>query len=190
MCARHSVRRTPAFTPGHSRHQPNSGLNIALGVARFWHAWGIMFLDLVKRVSPSPRSTGKEAPQSPILIVDDEPIIRTVARRMLEASGYAVLEAKDGADALEKVGVDTPLLLLVADVNMPGITGDELSRRFRMRQPNLNCLFLTGCVDQLFDGRPVLWDGEAFLEKPFTERGLREAVSLLIFGHLTGSHRD
>ncbi len=145
-----------------------------------------MFLDLVKQVLPRTPPSITDAPQLPILIVDDEPLIRVVARRMLEAAGYVVLEASDGTDALEKVGADTPLLLLVADVNMPGITGDELARRFRMRQPNLNCLFLTGCVDQLFDSRTVLWDGEAFLEKPFTDRGLREAVSLQAFGHIAG----
>lgn len=147
-----------------------------------------MFRDLVKQVLPGEPPSVTNGPQRPILVVDDEPIVRMVARRMLEAAGYAVLEANDGTDALEKVGLDTPLLLLVADVNMPGITGDELARRFRMRQPNLNCLFLTGCVDQLFDSRPVLWDGEAFLEKPFTDRGLREAVSLQAFGHLAGLH--
>ncbi len=143
-------------------------------------------MDLVKQMLPGTPPATTDEPPLPILVVDDEPIIRMVVRRMLEAAGYVVLEASDGTDALEKVGVETPLLLLVADVNMPGITGDELARRFRMRQPNLNCLFLTGCVDQLFDSRPVLWDGEAFLEKPFTDRGLREAVSLQVFGHLAG----
>ena len=149
-----------------------------------------MFLDLVRQILPRTPPPATDAPQLPILIVDDEPIIRMVVRRMLESAGYMVLEASDGTEALEKVGVDTPLLLLVADVNMPGITGDDLARRFRMRQPNLNCLFLTGCVDRLFDSRPVLWDGEAYLEKPFTDRGLQEAVSLQAFGHLTGLRRE
>lgn len=105
---------------------------------------------------------------------------------MLEAEGYSVIEACDGVDALTKVGEDTRLLMLLADVNMPAMTGDELARRLRIQQPDLNCLFLTGCVDQLFEGRPVLWEGEAFLEKPFTDRGLRDAVSLLLYERLGG----
>lgn len=145
-----------------------------------------MLLDRIKACLGGRPSKPDAASLDPVLVVDDEPLVREVARRMLEAAGYTVLEACGGADALEKIAPDTRLLLLVSDVNMPGLSGDELARQFRIRQPDLNCLFLTGFVDRLFEGRTILWEGEAFLEKPFTDRGLWDAVSLLAFGRLGG----
>jgi len=57
----------------------------------------------------------------------------------------------------------------------------ELVRQIRTKQPDLPMLYVTGYIDRLIDARP-LWKGEAFLEKPFSLEGLREAVSLLLFG--------
>ena len=59
--------------------------------------------------------------------------------------------------------------------------GDEMVRQIRTTRPDLPVLYVTGHIDRLMDGRP-LWEGEAFLEKPFSVAGLREAVSLLLYG--------
>ena len=67
---------------------------------------------------------------------------------------------------------------------MPGMTGDELAQRLRKSDPGLKVLYLTGFSDQLFDRKSALWADEAFLEKPATVRGLLEAVSLLLRGHV------
>jgi two-component system, cell cycle sensor histidine kinase and response regulator CckA len=93
----------------------------------------------------------------------------------------------EGAEALLNRGVTFDLAIL--DVVMPGMTGDELARVLRRRDPDAKILFLTGFSEALFQARPVLWAGEAFLEKPFTPRGLEEAVSLILYGHTqpTGS---
>jgi FixJ family two-component response regulator len=61
-----------------------------------------------------------------------------------------------------------------------------MARRIRMVRPDLPVLYVTGHIDQVMDVRP-LWEGEAFLEKPFSAVGLREAVSLLLDGTLPQS---
>ena len=119
-----------------------------------------------------------------IMIMDDESGVRSIERIMLERAGYTVMTAASGPEALSLVSDETPLDLLVADLHMPEMTGDEVARRLRARRPDLKVLYVTGYVDTLFDNRPVLWDGEAFLDKPFSSRGLVEAVSLLLHGHL------
>ena len=54
----------------------------------------------------------------------------------------------------------------------------------RVLRPELKVLYVSGFVDRLLNERPILWEDEAFLEKPFTFEGLTEAVSLLLFGTL------
>jgi two-component system C4-dicarboxylate transport response regulator DctD len=75
---------------------------------------------------------------------------------------------------------------LIADLDMPGIGGDEMVRRIRALRPDLKVLYVTAHIDRLLDVRKVLWEGEAFLDKPFSAQGLLEAVSLLLFGTLRG----
>jgi CheY-like chemotaxis protein len=118
-----------------------------------------------------------------VLVVDDEEPIRTVARRVLEDQGYQVTEATNGLEAIALLSRGAPLDLLMADLDMPELGGDEMVRRIRATRPDLKVLFVTGHIDKLMDARP-LWEGEAFLEKPFSLVGLREAVSLLLHGTL------
>jgi CheY-like chemotaxis protein len=123
--------------------------------------------------------------QSPtILVVDDEEQIRQVARRILEAEGYRVTEAGNGLEAIALLEGDVPLDLLMADLDMPELGGDEMVRRIRATRRDLRVLYVTGHIDRLMDERPVLWDGEAFLDKPFNAAGLLEAVSLILYGTL------
>jgi YesN/AraC family two-component response regulator len=72
--------------------------------------------------------------------------------------------------------------LVVTDVMMPQMTGDELARRLRLQHPTVKVLYLTGFSDRLFKEKVTLWADEAFLDKPCTVKGLLEAVSLLLFG--------
>ena len=125
----------------------------------------------------------KDKPPPTVLVVDDEALIRQISRRTLEAHGYLVTEAASGLAAIELLSHGTPLDLLIADLDMPELTGDEMVRRIRAVRPDLKVLYVTGHIDLLMDARP-LWDGEAFLEKPFNAVGLREAVALLLYGSL------
>ena len=116
-----------------------------------------------------------------ILLVDDEPAIRQVMRRTLETEGYVVTEAGSGLEGIAALRQPAKIDLLLADLDMPGLGGDEMVRQIRTSRPDLPVLYVTGHIDRLMDARP-LWEGEAFLEKPFSLEGLREAVSLLLYG--------
>jgi CheY-like chemotaxis protein len=121
-------------------------------------------------------------PRPVVLIADDDSGVRAVARRSLQADGYETLEAADGDAALAILEHGAPVDLLFADLAMPGMPGEEMARRARLVRPDLKILYVSGVIDRLFDDRPMLWEGEAFLEKPFTAQGLLEAVALLLFG--------
>jgi two-component system cell cycle sensor histidine kinase/response regulator CckA len=92
--------------------------------------------------------------------------------------------AGDGPEALEVASKLDSLDLLLTDVMMPQMSGDELARRLRLNQPALKVLYLTGFSDRLFKEKVTLWEDEAFLEKPCSVKGLLQAVSLLMFGQV------
>jgi two-component system cell cycle sensor histidine kinase/response regulator CckA len=122
--------------------------------------------------------------QPRVLVVDDEPLIRETVRRVLETSGYQVIEAANGLDGAANIETGGPVDLVIADLRMPGLDGAGMVCRIRAAHPDTKILYLSGFIDSLMDTRP-LWEGEAFLEKPFTLVGLQEAVSLLLFETLT-----
>jgi DNA-binding response OmpR family regulator len=117
-----------------------------------------------------------------ILIVDDEESIRTLVHRVLSEAGYKISVASDGPQAIDIASRLDPLDLLVTDLMMPQMNGDELGRRLRLLRPALKVLYLTGFSDQLFKEKVTLWEDEAYLDKPCSIKGLREAVSLLLSG--------
>jgi CheY-like chemotaxis protein len=118
-----------------------------------------------------------------VLVVDDEAPIREIERRILEQSGYRIIEASSAVDALAELEDQKAIDLLIADLDMPEVSGDEMVRRIRSVRPDLKVLYVTGHIDRLMDTRP-LWEGEAFLDKPFSMNGLVEAVTLLLYGRL------
>jgi two-component system, cell cycle sensor histidine kinase and response regulator CckA len=125
-----------------------------------------------------------ELPSVPtVLVVDDEAGIRSIARRALEQAGYQVLEAGSGRAAINLLAEGATVDLLIADLNMPGLGGNEMVRRIRTTRPDLKVLYVSGHISRLMDARP-LWGGESFLNKPFTNESLREAVALLMYGTL------
>jgi CheY-like chemotaxis protein len=119
-----------------------------------------------------------------VLIVDDEAVIREFVERALQQAGYRTAIASDGPEALAVAATQGPFDLLVTDLRMPLMMGDELARRMRLRDPGLKVLYLTGYSDELFKERPTLWSDEAFLDKPQGVDALLEAVSLLLFGNI------
>ncbi len=115
-----------------------------------------------------------------VLVVDDEAGMRALVRRCLEAR-FEIIDAASGADALalaENVG---RLGLLIMDEMMPDMEGHEVARRFRVKDPDLKVLYLTGHADHLFDAKEQMWDLEAYLDKPFTPDGLRQAIAQLVY---------
>jgi CheY-like chemotaxis protein len=121
-----------------------------------------------------------------ILAVDDEPGVLALVRRCLaDDERVTLIEALSGKDALDHVAKGAAVDLLIADLRMPEMEGDEVARRARALDPDLKVLYLTSHADRLFEAKQRLWEDEAYLDKPFTKQGLREAIALLLFGHTT-----
>ena len=110
-----------------------------------------------------------------ILLVEDEDSVRGVARRMLERSGYRVLVAANGGDALKVCEAhDQEIDLMVTDVVMPHMRGVELAQRAERVRPGLRVLFMSGYTDNAID--PSIDRSVSFLQKPFTFVELLGAV--------------
>ena len=120
-----------------------------------------------------------------ILAVDDEPGVLALVRRCLDDERVTLIEATSGKDALERIPKGPSLDLLITDLRMPEMEGDELARQVRALDPDLRVLYLTSHADRLFGVKPQLWAEEAYLDKPFTREGLREAVAQLLFARTT-----
>jgi CheY-like chemotaxis protein len=110
--------------------------------------------------------------------------VRKFVERVMREAGYETATAADGPEALEVAARLETFDILVTDVMMPQMTGDELARRIRASTPGIKVLYLTGFSDRLFKEKVTLWADEAFLDKPCSVKGLLEAVSLLLFGRI------
>ena len=117
-----------------------------------------------------------------ILAVDDELGVLALVRRCLDDERVTLFEATSGKEALEQIPKGPSLDLLITDLRMPEMEGHELARQVRALDPSLRVLYLTSHADRLFGVKPQLWAEEAYLDKPFTREGLREAVAQLLFG--------
>jgi len=122
---------------------------------------------------PMPKVTGSET----ILLVDDEPLVRGLARDVLAPLGYNLLVAGSGVEALRICGEDTgPIHLLLTDVTMPGMNGRVVSKRARQLRPGLRVLYMSGYCRDVIDSRGVLEPDEEFIVKPFTPIALATKV--------------
>jgi two-component system, cell cycle sensor histidine kinase and response regulator CckA len=112
-----------------------------------------------------------------ILVVEDEAQVRSLVRGVLDASGYTVLEARRGEDAL-RLGEQHagPIHLLLTDVVIPGIHGRELARRLAARHPSLKVLFMSGYTDQVVVEQGMIEARAPFLQKPFSPESLRRKL--------------
>jgi CheY-like chemotaxis protein len=121
---------------------------------------------------------GAPAESAPtVLVVEDEDILRAGIRRLLQGEGYNVLEAADGAHALQLLE-STPLSqisLVLTDLRMPVMDGRQLAAALARRRPSLPIVFMSGFTAQLMDLRLVS-PGLAFLAKPFRNDDLLAAV--------------
>jgi CheY-like chemotaxis protein len=131
----------------------------------------------------------KHLPAPRILVVDDETGVRMFVERVLRDAGYVVVTANGGAEALQAVEDCAEFDLIVSDVRMPAMSGPEFVTQVRQHRPGISVLFLTGYNDQLFKERTALMENEAFLNKPSSVKGLLEAVSLQLCGHLMPAQR-
>lgn len=118
-----------------------------------------------------------------LLLVEDEAMVRTLARRILESQGYRVLEAKNGDDALlVSQSHDGPLHLLITDVIMPGMSGRQLAEQLQSQRTELRVLYISGYTDNTISHFGVIEPHIAFLQKPFTHDLLAAKVRQVLDG--------
>jgi PAS domain S-box-containing protein len=117
-----------------------------------------------------------------VLLVEDEEMVRNMTREILQESGYRVLEAAHGHEALHVAEQhDGPIHLMLSDVVMPQMSGRELAEQLSPRRAEMKVLYMSGYTDDAIVHHGVLDEGMAFIEKPFTPsaltRKLREVLS-------------
>jgi CheY-like chemotaxis protein len=111
-----------------------------------------------------------------ILVVEDEDSLREVAREVLESSGYRVLTASCGTEALSvSASHPEPVRLLLADVVMPGMSGPELADRLRPQRPEMSVLFMSGYAEEVVAQHGTI-RGNRLLAKPFSVAALAQSV--------------
>ncbi len=111
-----------------------------------------------------------------ILLVEDEDAVRQLSKFVLESSGYTVLEARDGKEALELAERHTGALdLLVSDLVMPKVGGQELAARSLELHPRLRVLFVSGYPDEEAASAEGFGPRAAFLQKPVQPCGTLES---------------
>jgi two-component system cell cycle sensor histidine kinase/response regulator CckA len=110
-----------------------------------------------------------------VLLVEDEPMVRSVAERALTRHGYSVITADNGEDALEIIARNEPIDLLISDVVMPGMDGPTMVREARQSRPELKILFMSGYAEEQLR-KSIDIENVNFLPKPFSVTELAEAA--------------
>ena len=112
-----------------------------------------------------------------ILIVEDEVSVRRMAARALSSQGYTIVEAENGAEALEVLArTEGPVDLVLTDVVMPVLNGRELGERLAVERPELRVLYMSGYTDDDVVRRGLLRPESPFLQKPFMPADLSRKV--------------
>jgi len=128
---------------------------------------------------PAPAATG-----GTVLVVDDEPFVRSVAKRILERAGHTVIVADDGQMALE-LARSARLDLALVDATMPGMSGGDVLRALAALLPDLPLVLMSGYArEEVRDAAASAAAG--FLPKPFSPEDLREAVRRALAARATG----
>jgi PAS domain S-box-containing protein len=112
-----------------------------------------------------------------ILLVEDEAVVRELVRQILQATGYTVLEAASGEQALQlSSGHRGPIHLLLADVVLPGLSGPEVADRLASTHPESHVIYMSGYAQDTIQRYSVPAGRRIFLQKPFTPTALLASV--------------
>jgi nitrogen-specific signal transduction histidine kinase/CheY-like chemotaxis protein len=198
----------PFYTTKESGRGTGLGLSTVYGIVKQsgGYIWvysepgrGSSFKVYLPRVEQAPEALlavkparGREKGTETILLVEDQPQVRELARMALSEKGYTVLVAsspEDAETACARHGAEIHLLL--TDLIMPGSTGRELAKRLTARHPKMRVLYISGytygITTQTGMQSGLLEDGVAFLQKPFTSSALSEKVREVLDGSLATS---
>jgi CheY-like chemotaxis protein len=197
-CGMDEETRQQIFEPFFTTKEPGKGTGLGLsmvyGIVRqsggnIWvyseEGTGTTFKIYFPRVTAAAQEYKRtngfvEAPTGceTILLVEDAALVRTLARQVLETAGYCVLEAASAEAALKVCDSinGTRIDLLLTDVVMPGMSGNDMSKILLARQPDMPVLYMSGYTDDAIVQHGVLEPGINFLQKPFTPAALAMKV--------------
>jgi CheY-like chemotaxis protein len=132
------------------------------------------------------RTTGRATPQTAVLVllVEGRDGYRTSVSRVLRRAGYEIEATANGFEALV-VASTVPVDVLVTDLELPRMRGQELARRLRARHPALRVVFFNGQTPRLYSNYELTRDDEVFLDKPSTAQGVLDALSAVVSGKPT-----
>jgi len=152
--------------------EPGKGTTFKIYLPRVAEA-----VEIPAEVVAASQSVATEPGTETILVVEDEANLRYLARQFLEKQGYRVIEAADGAVALQiAVAHEGIIHLLLTDVIMPGMNGRELAQRISEIRPNTKVLYMSGYTENVIGRNGTLDAGIRLLQKPFTLRDLNARV--------------
>jgi CheY-like chemotaxis protein len=116
-----------------------------------------------------------------VLLVEDDPMVRSIIREMLETGGYRVIEFESGRDALLRLDkIEISAELLITDVVMPHMNGKRLAEEILALIPSIKVLYISGYTDEVIAKHGVLEPGMAFIQKPFKRTVLMERIRELL----------
>ncbi len=126
---------------------------------------------------PQPGMTEARSGRAVVLIVDDDDAVRGTTADVLSGLGYRVIQAADGAEALDLLDADSAIDVLLTDVVMPGMSGPALARQVRASRPSLPIIFISGYADP--EGHDSELPGR-LVRKPFRISDLRDQIEAAI----------
>jgi DNA-binding NtrC family response regulator len=115
-----------------------------------------------------------------VLLVEDAPMIRRLAREIMLRAGYTVIEASDADEAMRLAGKYDRIDMLLTDLIMPGPSGVDLADQLRAVRPDIRVLFMSGYTDNAIVRNGMLGESASFLQKPFTPAELLRKVRHVI----------
>ena len=132
--------------------------------------------------APAPPERASRSEGELVIVAEDEPLVRLLARRTLEVHGYRVLEAGDGRAALELLDQSGGVDLVVTDAVMPHLSGRVLGEIVAARWPGLPVLYMSGYPGKEVVDRGLVSPDAPFIAKPFTPEALARRVREVLDG--------
>jgi len=136
---------------------------------------------------PAPVQYDRKPKGEMVLLVDDEEALRDVTERIFTRSGYKVITAASGPEAIAAANeYDGDIHLLVTDVVMPNMLGKEVAERIRETRPEIQVLYMSGYAQPVLASQGRLDPGVHLIEKPFSAALLIERAGQVLNGHFLG----
>jgi two-component system, cell cycle sensor histidine kinase and response regulator CckA len=149
------------------------------------HGTTVAVLLPVTEQAPAPEQSSHRKPEQGrgerLLVVEDEPAMREVTRRILVRNGYQVIAVASGQEAIQAAAsCPDSIAALLTDVRMPGMQGKEVAERVRELYPDIAVLYMSGYTQGLLSDQGILEPGIRLIEKPFNKASLLEQVGQIL----------